>query len=220
MKKILPVLVILLFLGVGGYFFLNSQNKQTIAPENMMQGKKTSEEGNVFTSIKDALSKSVSLECTYNDEEGVSVKSYIKGGGVRSMMTAKDPKQPNNFIMKDNKMYMWNDTTKEGFMTTWEMPKDITPNPTLEAMGKEEEKTNESDSLLAQMEKYKDACKPAVVADSLFTPPTDVKFQDMSAVQKQMMEQLSKTPEQNGQSGQMSEEDLKKLMEQYGGTSQ
>jgi len=39
-------------------------------------------------------------------------------------------------------------------------------------------------------------------------------------VQKQMMEQLSKTPEQNGQSGQMSEEDLKKLMEQYGGTSQ
>lgn len=42
--------------------------------------------------------------------------------------------------------------------------------------------------MMASMEKYKDSCKPAVVADSEFTPPTDVTFQDMS---KMMMPQTT-----------------------------
>ena len=63
---------------------------------------------------------------------------------------------------------------------------------------------------MAQMEKYKDSCKPAVVSDSLFVPPIDIKFQDYSQMMKSV---LSITP------GQGSSEDYQKaaqkMMEQY-----
>ena len=43
---------------------------------------------------------------------------------------------------------------------------------------------NSADTL-AELEKYKDSCKPTVVADSMFVPPADVKFQDLSKMMQQ-----------------------------------
>ncbi|MFA6533305.1 MAG: hypothetical protein WCT22_04910, partial [Patescibacteria group bacterium] len=96
MKKILPVLVVLLLLGIGGYLFMNSKGT---SPKTPVTGS-----SNVFNSIQDALSKSLSLKCVYKDEQGVQTTTYIKGGAVRVLMEGiKDKAQPSTIILKDKK---------------------------------------------------------------------------------------------------------------------
>lgn len=186
--KYVPLIVIaVLVLGVGGYFFLSQQDK--ITPQGVSTVVPSEESKGMFTSIKDALSKSLSLECTYTDEKGTTSKTYIKAGAVRTEVSAKgDTETQTYMIMKDKKIYSWNPITKEG--TLIELTSfDITPKVIPTGAMKEEsvQKDDEKESILAQIEKYKDACKPATVADSLFVPPTDVTFQDFSKMMKQAL---------------------------------
>ena len=73
--------------------------------------------------------------------------------------------------------------------------------------------------MLGAIDKYKDSCKPAVVSDSLFTPPTTVEFTDFS----KMMEGL--VPATQGGTGGVGvgdnpavidQDQINKLMQQYG----
>ncbi|KKQ23729.1 MAG: hypothetical protein US40_C0007G0043 [Candidatus Roizmanbacteria bacterium GW2011_GWC2_37_13] len=181
MKNTLVVIVLLALLGVGGYFYLSSRGMMPKAPVGTGGAQSG---GNVFTSIKDALSKSLSLKCVYKDENGVETTTYIKGGAVRVMMqSGGDPNQPNNIIMKDMRMHMWSDASKTGFVYTLE--KSGTDETTSGQANNEQQ-----ESVLAQIEKYKDACKTEIIADSMFSVPTDVNFQDMQALQEQMMQGL------------------------------
>ena len=87
MKKVLPIVAVVLLLIVAGFFL-----KGTKKPGTSLLNKP---EGNVFNSIKDALSKSLSLKCVYKDEQGVQTTTYIKGGAVRVIMEGiKDKEQP------------------------------------------------------------------------------------------------------------------------------
>lgn len=181
MKKILPVLVVLFLLGIGGYFFMSSKGTLPKTPINT--GK-----SNVFESIQDALSKSLSLKCVYKDEKGVQTITYIKGGAVRvNMEGIKDNEQPSSIILKDKKMYMWNEISKTGFTYTITEPV-VTP-----GTDKAPAVDNKDASVLAGIEKYKDSCKTEVVADSFFVPPVDVKFQDMSAFTESLQKQVPTT---------------------------
>jgi len=183
MKKALPVVVVVLLLLVAGYFLKGAKKSGLPATNN--QG------GSVFTSIKDALSKSMSLKCVYKDDKGVETTSYIKDGSVRVMTSGTgDADQYGSILMRDKKMYMWSDVTKKGFTLSLKEPENVSP-------GAQENKPDsvngagqDQESVLAQIEKYKDACKVEVIADSYFTVPTDVEFQDMDALQKQMMQGL------------------------------
>lgn len=210
MKKIVPVLVVLILLGVGGYFYMSS--KGTI-PKTPFGTASNNTGGNVFTSIKDALSKSMSLKCVYKDEKGAETVSYIKGGAVRVMVTETgDTEQYGNILMKDKKMYMWSDKTKQGFTLMIKEPENISPVP--ESGNKEAQKTNDQESVLAQIEKYKDACKVEVIADSYFTVPSGVQFQDMDAFQKQMMKGIPTNPPSNDGSSVDSQKYLEEMMKQ------
>ena len=193
MKKALPVVVVVLLLLVAGYFLKGAKKSGLPATNN--QG------GSVFTSIKDALSKSMSLKCVYKDDKGVETTSYIKDGSVRVMTSGTgDADQYGSILMRDKKMYMWSDVTKKGFTLSLKEPENVSP-------GAQENKPDsvngagqDQESVLAQIEKYKDACKVEVIADSYFTVPTDVEFQDMDALQKQMMQGLpSNQDEADGQ---------------------
>lgn len=180
MKKIVPVLVILFLLGVGGYFYMSSKGTLPKAPV----GTANNTNKNVFTSIKDALSQSLSLKCVYKDEKGVQTTTYIKGGAVKVSMegiTEKD--QPNNIILKDKKMYMWDEVSKTGFTFTMTDPV-VTPGQEAEV------KKGQDAEVLAEIEKYKDSCKTEVISDSFFSVPTDVKFQDMSAFTENLIKQV------------------------------
>ncbi len=185
MKKVLIVVVLLLLLG-GGYYYMTSKGMLPKTPQgSVTTGTQSNSGTNVFTSIKDALSKSLSLKCVYKDEQGKETTTYIKGGAVRVMMQAgTDVSQPNNIVMKDLKMHMWSDASKTGFVLTLKQPEKVSPvvnNGTAGSSNQQEE------SVLATIEKYKNSCKTEVVADSMFSVPTDVKFQDMEALQRQML---------------------------------
>lgn len=222
MKNLLIGLVVLAVIGVGGYLYLSSKGAVPKVPRAMM-GSNTTGGGNVFTSIKDALSKSISLKCTFKDEKGVETTTYIKNGAVRVMLNGTaDEDAPNNIVMKDKQMHMWSDKTKEGIILAFN-DVDVSPYPTAGQGNKNptDPKFGQQESILSTIEKYKDACKPEVVSDSMFTVPTDVKFQDMNALQQQMMKDLPKAPAQGSMPGSGDPQEYQKyiegMMQQQGG---
>ncbi len=86
---------------------------------------------------------------------------------------------------------MWNDTTKTGFMYTMQAPEAVTPAATEAAanvtpQANEPSADNKGQSFLAEINKFKNACKPGNIDASMFDVPQDVKFQDMDALINQM----------------------------------
>lgn len=199
-KQIVIIVVVLLLLGVGGFLLTQKSSNPALNSNSNNTG------SNPFTSIQDALSKSLSLECTFTDDKGRQTKTYIKAGAVRTDFTGATPEESGSMVLKDKKMYSWSNGTKEGFMM--EVPDvKITPSQTTTTTS---DKTANPADALAMIEKYKDSCKPGTVSDSLFTPPSDIKFTDYSS----MMKDLQKTIQPTG--GAVNEESLKNLMEKYG----
>lgn len=172
MKKIIIAVVALIFLvgvGLAGYKAYHHFTKQ---PTGAIQTTSNS----VFGSIKDALSKNLTLQCSFTDQTGRQTTSYIKHGQIRADIVASDPKQSGSVIVKDKTVYFWNGTT--GMMMA--LPDEAETGSTVKTAGGPTPASNEGTDMMATIEQYKDHCKPAVVDDSLFTPPTAVKFQDLS----------------------------------------
>lgn len=159
-------MIILLLAGFVFYFMSSKKSPTGLVGSNKSEG--------IFTSIKDALSKSVSLQCTFTDESGRKTTSYIKNGAIRADIVSSIADESGSVILKDNKTYFWNN--KGGFVMTVEPDKTKTNgnNPA----------QSQGDSIMKELEKYKDSCKASVVSDSLFTPPSDVKFTDLSKLMK------------------------------------
>ncbi len=179
-SPILPIVIVvavLAVLGIVGYLLMNKGGVSTMGMKK---------NGGAFSSIKDALSKSVSLECNYKDPtSGADMKVWIKNGAIRSDMPAQGSEEGGTMIMKDKKMYIWNGN--EGLVMSLETPE-----------GQELETSDtgsEADNLIKDLEAYKNDCKPAVVSDSLFTPPSDVKFTDMSALMPSGTQQMDSSEE-------------------------
>lgn len=169
------------------------------------------QQGNVFTSIKDALSKSVTLECNYTDDQGRVSKTFIKNGAIRSDYIGKTEDESGSVIVSGKKMYMWT-PKKEGF--TFEIP-DVTPEPNVSpaaGTGTSGQGLSQKEDLMSNLEKYKQDCKPGVVSDSLFTPPTDVKFTDYS----QMMQQVPSMGAGAGANQQQIQQYMQKYQNQSG----
>ena len=185
MKNLVPIVIVLLLLGVGGYFVLSSQKAKPPMMEQKTAGT-TQQGGNVFTSIKDALSKSLSLKCEYPNPSGKGgmVTNYIKNGAVRVMNMGMDTEGYGHAIMKDSKMWIWSEGKNEGIMFALNKPEVEKAAPV--------KKEDQSEKVLEEMEKYKDSCKTEVVADSLFTPPANVKFTDLENMMKGVGEEMMK----------------------------
>lgn len=104
--------------------------------------------------------------------------------------------------MKDRKMYSWSGNKKEGFMM--EVPDvKITPSQTTTTTS---DKAPNPANTIAMLEKYKDSCKPGTVADSMFTPPSDIKFTNYSEMMKQFTQPTG---------GTVNEESIKNMMQKY-----
>lgn len=198
-KALIVVLLIVVLFG-GGYFLYTQNSKKTAptAASTQQTG------GNVFASIKDALSKSLSLKCDYPDSKGNTVTTYIKAGAVRVMgYSSGSDKGTGQTLMKDNKMYIWDDKTKKGTVIAFNRDEIMKTVDSMkkEAVEKTEEKTpNQGGDFLKSLEQYKNYCKPANVSDSLFAVPADVKFVDLAEQMKKsgidiekMMQQVQTT---------------------------
>lgn len=177
MKKLIPVIVILLLaLGVG--FFIFSNKTKTSQNGIVSQNQQSGGQGNIITSIRDAMMKSMSLKCEYPDEKGNTVTTYIKGENVRVMGFASEQNAgQGQILMKDKKMYMWDKTKKQG--TVIDLNVKVTPGAESTT-----EQADQKEGTIEELEKYKDYCKTEAVADSLFEVPSGIEFVDFAKQMK------------------------------------
>jgi hypothetical protein len=190
---IAAVVIILIALGAAGYLLMNQNQApaQTESSTSIPQEQNT----DVFSTIKDALSKSLSLQCEFTDEEGRKTVSYIKNGQVRADITSSKPEESGSVIVKDKKMYFWN--SRGGF--TMEFTDEMMDSAESSAQGQD---------IIENLEKYKQSCRAATVSDALFSPPSDVEFQDMSDMMKMVPTGDSAMPS-------VDQKQVEEMMKQY-----
>jgi len=162
------LIAIILFISQGKTKPSNNTNNTLFKNEN------TQESNGIIGSIKEAIANSMSFKCEYNIENNKTIV-YVKNKSIR-IEGSWQAKSNTGMIMKDNKLWTWDNEKKEGMI----MPL----NPS-----QEENQGSSSEDIINGLEAQKQFCKVALVDDSMFIPPTDVKFQDLS----QFMEQLQLT---------------------------
>jgi hypothetical protein len=204
-KKLMIAAGIILLLLVGGMaymMFFGSKKLGSPSSSNTDSG--------AFSSIQDALMKSISLECKYTSPEGLKTQAFIKNGMVRSEVKGETEEQSGSAIInaKEGKVYFWN--SQGGFVMT--MP-DMSATP---AEG--QEMFGGAQSNLEALEQYKQHCNPAQVSDSHFVLPSDIEFKDMS----QMMPSGVMAPSGVRSSGKppaapsgVNQQSMEELMKQY-----
>lgn len=199
-KWVWIVLVILLLLAgsAAAYYKLALKSPQTAT--------KTEEErGGVFKTIQDALSRNLTLRCQFTSDDGMTTTAYVKMGQIRIDSNVGKPTAA-SMIMKDKKVWYWQVAQKTGTVMT--IPS-VTVSPVPTSSVKQAATASGEDkgaSTLAMLEKFKDSCKVASVADSLFVPPADVKFTDASEMMKQIP---------SGIPSGMSQQDIQNVMQRY-----
>lgn len=194
-------IVVALLLALGGFAYYKYAHK---SPGSTMTGE---EQGGAFGSIQDAIMNKLSLECHFTADDGTTTAAYLKNGQVRVDNNA-GKENASSMIMRDKKVYFWQVAQKTGTVIA-EPSITVTPVPTSSTMkvtGTEEK--NEGTNAIAELEKFKNACKVVNVADSLFAVPTDVKFSDVSEMMK------------NARPSGMNQDDVQKMMQQYAPTGQ
>jgi len=154
-----------------------NQEKNTEQKENKETGKQEEKQDNknVFTSIKDAVTKQIGLKCEYEDEEGVKATTYIKGNNVylESEVDSDEMKTKFKGIIKDQKYYLWSDENKQGMV--FDLSKVETDEEQAEGT---QTKVQSQEEIIAKLEQNKNKCRPENIAPSMFETPSDIKFME------------------------------------------
>lgn len=178
----------IILLGAGGVF-LYSQNKPASnqpSSTTTVGNEETTKETTMSNSLTDLLSSGKTQKCTfsYSDENGgTEGTAYINNQNMRAdlnITTADKKVSQMSMIRKDDDNYIWGGDFPDG--TGLKM--------TLSA----EEFTSNEDS-----KKYFDTSKKAdydcsgwTVDSSLFVPPTNIKFSDLSSMMKGVIKSETK----------------------------
>lgn len=137
------------------------------------QPTQTQEKQSIFSSIKDAFDRSIALRCDYIDEDGEKTVTYIKNKRIylESEPTTSTDGQTSVFrgLIKDDKMYIWGDTSDKGIVFDFKTIKDEPPK-----MGGKEIKSTQD--VIDKLEEKKDKCRAESVSDDKFELPTKIQF--------------------------------------------
>lgn len=131
--------------------------------------------------IESAFNGNGSAICEYTDAGGVATTVYVKNGMVRTNMTGGSENVMTSMIMSNGTIWTWDGNTMQGMMM--QIP-EVTPEAIEEEVDAETEYN--PDQVKADLETYKDSCQATNVDDTLFVPPTNVTFQDMSSMMEGM----------------------------------
>jgi len=157
------ILVVLLVVGGGFAFFRITGRELPFGLGNVLGGgggEGGSSQG-FIGKIGDALKVGTAMKCTFS-EEGVNATFYLKNGKLRGEMTSATGDEKINYILRDNCMYYWSESEKQGFKWCWE----------------ESEAEDWEKNLAEASESYD--CKPQTVSDSMFSLPSGIEFADMT----------------------------------------
>lgn len=176
--KLNKIAIVIIIVIASGTVLLFSRNKITI-PENSRtnvttEKKAESNKVGIIESIRGAMAKSLSVKCEYNTGI-VKTVAYIKGTFIR--MEASWAGNNTGTLIKNNQIWTWNMERMEGVIMPLQINKNykVAPDP---------------EEIITTLEKEKQFCNQAVVPDSVFNPPANIKFQDMS----KLFEKISGIP--------------------------
>jgi len=153
LKKLLPILGILVIAGVGLYFLKGSKG----GPGLPGVTKNYTAKG-----IKAVIDLGIPMKCSYKVGE-MEYEGYVKGQQWRGHIQLPNGNQ-GEIIFKDNCMWSWDDK-KQGTKMCFE--------PTEEGETLWDNPQQGTDMDLDYQ------CRPAAITDAKFTPPTDVNFMDL-----------------------------------------
>jgi len=177
LKKLLPILIILVVAGAGWYF---------------LKGGKAGESGGISIpgvtktynakGIKAVIDLGIPMKCSYKVGD-MEYEGYVKGKQWRGHMKLPSGRQ-GEIIFKDNCMWSWN-ADKQGSKMCFEL-------------------TEEGEDMWSQPQQattmdvdYK--CRPAAITDAKFIAPSDVTFMDLDQVMPgnmdTYMDDIPDTPE-------------------------
>lgn len=174
--KIAGIVIAIVALLAAGYYFYAAKEKDSKTESSIETGSMESDSKNPFSSIVDAMNRSQSLECKYTDADGRVTTAYVKGKSVRTSYSTNNKTDPNNFLILNDQMYTWNDSTKKGFTLKFDPTAQTNQNDNSNL-----DKASNTD-VVGQLEQYKDDCKVSNVPDSEFEKPAGVTFQDFSSI--------------------------------------
>ncbi|MCU0822650.1 MAG: hypothetical protein MUC95_09310 [Spirochaetes bacterium] len=163
MKKNIPIIIVFLVLIVAGaYYFMGRSKTAVTLPLEI--SKKEGQNNETFTGkLMDAVAKGVPFKCTFknNQTEGTG---YIKGKKYYGEISSNG--KAGYIVMDDKCMWTWDKDKKQGVKMCFE--KSLL-----------DEEANDMQNIQAQTTDGEYNCKAAVFSDSIFIPPSDVKFMDI-----------------------------------------
>lgn len=167
---------------IGAGYFLYQQT--ALNPSKNQTGA-----GAIKGNLQDLFAKGVSMQCSFsnddqeNKSEGTVYLSGKKMAGSFTSTQTDGTVYKSNLIRDDQYGYSWLDGQTQGTKLKIEASKDVMKNS-------DNEKPNKVFAL--ENEKINYDCKPWNVDKSIFVPPADIEFQDISM----QVEESKKTTEQ------------------------
>jgi len=177
MQKKLPLIigavVTILIIGGGiiGYSVYKSSTEDKNSSPNSSNTSNSSNALNFKTPV-DFFSFSGSLECV-SKEDGVNQTVYVKNG----MLSTKTEKT--NVILKNSKLYSWEDGTTEGITLDFNNNDIFKDSPATA-------NTSSTPEIREDFNTFKDTCKSVNLGDEKFNLPKEVNFQDFGAMMKDL----------------------------------
>ena len=172
--QILIGILVLIVLGAGAFLMFKNSSKAPVASQNSQTTVAEQKPAGSQKSINDLLTSGQAQKCTYKDkmaEVDVEGTVYVAGGKMRSDYTSKTGGQTimGHMVVSDNKSYIWMDGQSMGMMMTFD------PNKATEAAP-----TGAQSVDVNKLIDYN--CSGWALDNSVFTPPSNVKFQNLGEV--------------------------------------
>lgn len=169
MKKALPIVIVVVVLGVGAFFFLSRGKGDVTLPGTIE--KKEGETGETFTGkLKEMVARGVPLKCTFSNDY-MTGTGWIKGKKYYGEIKQLQNNQEAFIIMVDNCMWTWSNDQPQGIKMC------------SEPVEGEEDLWDQGEGQSSAAGEY--SCSPAVFSDDKFTPPGNIQFLDMQQMQPQ-----------------------------------
>lgn len=160
------IAAVVLLLGTGGLYFLN-QNKSA---NNSTFDTSPTQKQNQTTSLLELLSKGGNQRCTFttSTEKGMTEGTvYVSGEKMRGdIKTTVDGKTEEISMIRDGDTnYMWGTSLKMGIKMTISLD--------------EFASSDQAGQFVSPDQKFDYNCAPWTTDNSLFTPPSNVKFTEL-----------------------------------------
>ncbi len=198
MKSVLGVIVVVLVLGVGGFFLMRKNTPEAplvaVSENGVGNEKKMIQEPapSLVSSLKDAIGLGQKMQCTYtikSNDTSVTSRASVDGQKFRSETEINGMKM---FMLSDGEtQYMWNSASQQGFKMDKACLESLKSSVPESAQGTGNPAPQAGDYQATLDTATNVSCEPTASVD--FSLPMGVSFVDQCAMMEQgkkMMEQF------------------------------